>query len=173
VPITTGYSREDRQPTEPDSVLLVDDDEALLRLLTVVLRKAGYRVLSSASPRQAFECWQCERDRVRLLITDLDLGAEIDGAELAQSLASDKAALKIIYMSGGDFGRLGPRRRMAHCIAKPFSMQAFAPFVEQILAEPESDQVAGLEQGELEQPPPPPSRSKLSVGKRPTATIEH
>jgi DNA-binding NtrC family response regulator len=115
------------------SILLVDDDEGLLRVLTVCLRRAGYRVLPSLSPDEALEHWDRERDEVSLLITDLDLGGEIDGAELARRLAEQKPTLKVIYMSGGGFGRLGADLRSANCIAKPFSLHAFTPMVKSSL----------------------------------------
>jgi two-component system, cell cycle sensor histidine kinase and response regulator CckA len=120
--------------SEVGSVLLVDDDESLLHILTICLRRAGYRVLPSLSPDEALQDWSRERDRVSLLITDLDLRAEIDGAELARLLAEEKPTLQVIYMSGGDFSRLGVEGPSANCIPKPFSLHAFIPLVKRFLA---------------------------------------
>jgi DNA-binding NtrC family response regulator len=136
VPTIAEYLGDVPNPSELGSVgsiLLVDDDEGLLRMLTVCLRRAGYRVLPSLSLGEALEHWDRERDEVSLLITDLDLGAEIDGAELARRLTAHKLTLKVIYMSGGGFGRLGADLRSANCIAKPFSLHAFTPMVKRSL----------------------------------------
>ncbi len=126
----------------PGCVLLVDDDERVLHLLIVCLKRAGYQVLTSLSAREALAQWDREQDRVELLITDVDLGADISGVELAHSLVKQKPSLKIIYMSGGEFESLGPDGRTATCIAKPFSIRTLAPMVKRALAEK-----AGVEPG--------------------------
>jgi DNA-binding NtrC family response regulator len=117
------------------AVLLVDDDEALLHLLSICLGRAGYRVLPSASARAALEHWGRESDQVDLLVTDLDLEDEMTGVELAHQLAEQKRRLKVIYMSGGDFESLGPEKSRASCLAKPFSPNAFTSLVKRSLGE--------------------------------------
>ncbi len=72
-------------PTEPIKVLLVDDDPAMLRLLTKWLESDGYQVLRTGDGRSAMEI--IEKERPRLLVTDWEM-PNVNGLELCRWVRS-------------------------------------------------------------------------------------
>ena len=80
-----------------ERLLLVDDDEGVLRTVQRVLMFAGYQVLTAADGLQALQ--MLERHKVALLITDV-LMPNIHGVELAAQARQRHADVRIIYMSG-------------------------------------------------------------------------
>jgi CheY-like chemotaxis protein len=69
-------------------VLIVDDDPAVLEVLTSVLAPAGYAVTSTRGPREALDL--ARRDRPELLIADLMM-PEMSGFELLETLDADES----------------------------------------------------------------------------------
>src|SRR5437773_9016484 len=72
-------------PTEATKVLLVDDDPAMLRLLSKWLESDGYQVLRAADGRTAMEI--IETERPRLLVTDWEM-PNVNGLELCRWVRS-------------------------------------------------------------------------------------
>ncbi len=62
-----------------DSILIVDDEKSLLDLLTVVLKKEGYRVKTCLAASRSFEI--LEKEEFDLLICDIKL-PEVSGMEV-------------------------------------------------------------------------------------------
>ncbi len=94
------------QPIQPkvrggsETILLVEDEDALRELAALILRKHGYHILEAASGVQALAVWlECARD-IDLLLTDMVMPHAMSGRELAKHLTSEKPALKVIYVSG-------------------------------------------------------------------------
>jgi PAS domain S-box-containing protein len=83
-----------------ETILLVEDDEAVRTLMRAVLAGHGYQVLEATSGVQAVKLWQEHREAVALLLTDLVMPDGISGQELAVQLAVDKPQLKVIFASG-------------------------------------------------------------------------
>jgi len=86
--------------TGGETILMVEDEEALRTMICGLLSRAGYRVLSAASGDLAMEIWAAHKETVRLLFTDVVMPGAIDGLELARRLKAEKPALKIILTSG-------------------------------------------------------------------------
>jgi DNA-binding response OmpR family regulator len=79
------------------TILVVDDDPALLRLVSQILRKAGFDVLTAENGKEAMN--QIESIDVDLVLTDLAM-PEQDGFETIKMLRDRRPGLKIIAMSG-------------------------------------------------------------------------
>src|SRR5690606_14141364 len=83
-----------------ETILLVEDDEAVRELTLSVLRAYGYRVLAASTGAEGFEVWKQHRNEVRLLLTDMVMPDGMSGLELAKLLRAADPGLKIICMSG-------------------------------------------------------------------------
>ncbi len=124
-----------KPPGGRETVLIVEDEQAILNLGKAVLERLGYAVLSASSPRQAIEIAQDFDKAIHLLITDVVM-PEMDGRELANSLTRIKPGLKCLYMSGypaeviADHGILEQGVRF---IPKPFSVKELSETVRQVL----------------------------------------
>jgi two-component system response regulator GlrR len=76
-----------RQISERQSqaaVLIVDDDPAILRLLGILLREEGYRVLAADSGEKALA--MIAADKPNVVVTDLQMGG-MDGIALFDAVA--------------------------------------------------------------------------------------
>lgn len=109
----------------PATVLVVEDDEMLRRLLAGILAREGYRVLSAESGAQALEISATPpNDSIDFLIADLHLPG-ISGVALAAQLRAALPELKALFISGTTkerFSALGADMSQSAFIAKPFRM---------------------------------------------------
>lgn len=119
------------------TVLLVEDQEAVRRLASQILRTQGYEVLEAASGPEALSIPAAELKNVRLLVTDLMM-PNMTGQELAKRLTALLPKMRILYMSGyapeliDREGWLDPK---APWLLKPFTAAQFAARVRDVLAE--------------------------------------
>ena len=85
--------------TPPTTVLVVDDEPAMADLAKMTLEAGGYEVLTAFSGRQALELCADQKDRVDLLLTDMNM-PRMNGAELACSLLELLPGLPVVFMTG-------------------------------------------------------------------------
>jgi len=86
--------------TAPDaSVLLVEDDPAVRRLLTIMLETSGYRVASAANGAEALELARNQSLPIDLVLSDYVLPG-ISGVELCTSLREGRPGLRVVLMTG-------------------------------------------------------------------------
>jgi PAS domain S-box-containing protein len=127
-PAHSGAPAEQRRQPGTESILLVEDEEPVRRLVHRLLSRAGYRVLTAASGEEALQLLERQGHEVDLVLTDLIMPGGVSGQELGRRLCERNARLRILYMSGytGDSGasdapdrfRLPPGARL---LAKPFT----------------------------------------------------
>ncbi len=121
-------------PAAAETVLLVEDEEVVRRLVRQVLEGAGYRVLEAADGGEAIEL---ARDgHVDLLLTDLVM-PKLGGREVAAELRRALPDLKVIYMSGyADGGILenGLLQPGTELLEKPFAFADLTGRVRRVLA---------------------------------------
>jgi DNA-binding NtrC family response regulator len=80
--------------------LLVEDDASLRGLARMVLAtRGGYKVLESASGKEAQECARKHQGPIHLLLTDVVMPG-MSGRELSEGLAILRPEMKILFMSG-------------------------------------------------------------------------
>lgn len=81
-----------------ETILLVEDEEAVRKFIVRVLSQNGYSVLAAATPREAIAlCGQ--RKDISLLLTDVVM-PQMNGYLLAEALAGVVPLMKVIFMSG-------------------------------------------------------------------------
>ena len=83
-----------------ETILLVEDESAVARVVEAALERHGYRVLRASDGVEALETWKEEGARVDLLLTDIVMPGGIDGRELAERLRDQRRGLRVIFTSG-------------------------------------------------------------------------
>jgi len=115
-------------PTGAETVLLVEDEEALLKLGQILLERLGYTVLAAGSPSQALHQAQAHAGAIDLLLTDVIM-PEMSGRELWKRLSALRPDLKCLFMSGYTadvIAHHGVLDEGVHFLQKPFSREALA-----------------------------------------------
>jgi two-component system, cell cycle sensor histidine kinase and response regulator CckA len=102
-----------------ETILLVEDEDALRSLAVRILEAAGYTVLAAGLPSEAIELAAHHGDGVKLLLTDLVM-PEMSGAKLAAQLSSARSDLRVIYTSGY-VARPGDLPEGAAFVSKPYT----------------------------------------------------
>ena len=116
--------------TVPSSVLVVEDEEVVRRLLRQVLEQAGYDVLEAADGAEALSlATMC---RVDLLLTDMTMPG-LNGREVAERLRAGRPDLKVIYMSGYADAAL---EQGVEVLEKPFTFDVLTAKVGRVLETP-------------------------------------
>ena len=82
-----------------ETVLIVEDEAAILNLVQMVLDRQGYIVLAAPTPGKAMALAEEHADAIDLLITDVVM-PEMNGRELAETLQAHYPKLKVLFMSG-------------------------------------------------------------------------
>ena len=81
------------------TVLLVEDEVGIRELIREYLATRGYTVLSAGSGREALDIAKEFQGTIDLLITDVIM-SQMNGPTLAHAVQEQRAALKVLYMSG-------------------------------------------------------------------------
>jgi PAS domain S-box-containing protein len=82
-----------------ETVLLVEDESQVRKLVYEVLQSRGYRVLAAKDALEAIPLEESFPDRIDLLITDVVMPG-MSGRELAQHLAATRPEAKVLFISG-------------------------------------------------------------------------
>jgi len=82
-----------------ETILLVEDDRAILKLGEKMLNSLGYTVLPAASPAEAIKLVEENLEKFDLLITDVVM-PEMNGRKLSERIQTKYPDLKTLYMSG-------------------------------------------------------------------------
>jgi PAS domain S-box-containing protein len=121
-----------------ETILLVEDEDALRDTTTRILTRAGYRVVAAAGGEQAIRTAQTHPDRIGLLLTDVIM-PEMMGNEVAARVRAVLPDVPVLYMSGyaqpvlAEHGTLEPGVTM---IEKPFSSRELLGRVAALLHQP-------------------------------------
>ena len=103
------------------SVMVVEDDPAVRGFVASTLERAGYRVLSAASPAEAVALAGGPSQTIDVLVTDIVM-PEISGLTLARRLLAARPTMRVILMSGYDPSLAGGQLDSSfQFLAKPFS----------------------------------------------------
>jgi two-component system, cell cycle sensor histidine kinase and response regulator CckA len=100
------------------TVLIVDDDPQILRLVEKMLRHKSFKILVAPGPGQALEI--CGNEPVDLLISDIGM-PEMDGHKLAQKVLELRPQASILLISGRyKEDSLGRKAGRVKFLPKPF-----------------------------------------------------
>jgi PAS domain S-box-containing protein len=127
-------------PVEPvkqgnETILLVEDEAAILKMTTIMLEHQGYTVLAASTPGAAIRLTETHPGKLDLLITDVVM-PEMNGRDLAKNILTSYPNLKRLFMSGytaNVIAHHGVLDEGVHFIQKPFATRALAAKVREVL----------------------------------------
>ncbi|WP_462324174.1 ATP-binding protein [Desulfoplanes sp.] len=118
-----------------ETILVVEDEVGILRMVRTVLENFGYTVLTASTPNEAINIAQNFRKKISLLLTDVVMPG-MNGRDLADELLSSDPGLRCLFMSGytkditGDNGILA---KGTDFIQKPCSASELLTRVRKVL----------------------------------------
>jgi two-component system cell cycle sensor histidine kinase/response regulator CckA len=118
-----------------ETILLVEDAEALRKLAYMFLRDNGYQVLTAADGTEAQQVAEQSPGPIHLLLTDVVMPG-INGRVLAERLAARHPAMKVLYMSGYTDTFIvghGVLEKGIHLLHKPFTEEVLVRKVRELL----------------------------------------
>jgi PAS domain S-box-containing protein len=129
-----------RAPVAPsgggdETILLVEDQDALRRVVERILTAAGYTVVAAANGHEALDVAERHSGRIDLVLTDLVM-PEMGGGELVTKLAARFPGLRVLFMSGYSEDAVGALEGVApgsHLISKPFAAAELTGRVRSVL----------------------------------------
>lgn len=121
-----------------ETILLVEDEEAVRNLARQVLGEAGYTVLAAANGAVALQIAEQWRDPIHLVLTDVVM-PRMNGRLLAERVRALRPDVKVLYISGYTddvIRRYGTRRPGTYLLDKPFPPAVLLGKVREILDSP-------------------------------------
>ena len=139
-------------PTQPGTILVVDDDLPIVNLCKAFLEEAGFTVLGTDGSSEALKLLTQHKEPIDVLLTDLVLPPpgfqlasasnqfpHVNGLDLAVRATMIRSGLRIILMSGNpdkDLLSHGIKRGTFPFLAKPFDRDRLIALVKNVFAQP-------------------------------------
>jgi PAS domain S-box-containing protein len=124
-----------------ETILLVEDEPAVLAVATRILAEQGYTVLAAAAPGEAIRIARVHTGELHLLVTDVVM-PEMTGRALAKNLLSLYPRLKCLFTSGYTadvIAHHGVLDEGVQFIQKPFSVGSLSAKVREVLNSDDAD----------------------------------
>jgi len=118
-----------------ETILLVEDEPAILHMVTIMLERLGYIVIAATTPGEAIRLAHEHSGPIDLLLTDVVM-PEMDGRDLAKNLLSIYPDIRRLFMSGytaNVIAHHGVLTEGVHFIQKPFSSKDLGAKLREIL----------------------------------------
>jgi two-component system, cell cycle sensor histidine kinase and response regulator CckA len=118
-----------------ETILIVEDQGALRRMIRAALEELGYSVLEAADGPAALDAAETHPGPIDVLLTDVVMPG-MSGRTLADALARRRSALRVVYMSGYSDGTVSDRGLLARgvtLVEKPFTIAALAAAIRKAL----------------------------------------
>lgn len=118
-----------------ETILVVEDSDAIRRVVCAMLSQTGYTCLEASDGSEALHMLRTG-DRIQLVLTDVVM-PKMDGAELATHMAREYPYIPILFMSGySDNPLVQAVERSPLFLAKPFTATALTTTVRRALEQP-------------------------------------
>jgi DNA-binding NtrC family response regulator len=118
-----------------ETILLAEDEPAILEITTIMLEKQGYQVVPARTPGEAIRLAQEYVGEIHLLVTDVVM-PEMNGRDLAKNILHLYPGLKCLFMSGytaNVIAHHGVLDEGVNFIQKPFSREELGDSVREAL----------------------------------------
>ncbi len=125
-----------RDITGQETILLVEDEEAVRSFAARALKQRGYRVLEASGGEQALAIVKGSAGDIHLLITDVVMPS-MDGPTLVRAVKRLRPEIQVIFMSGyaeEAFRRNDEKAEDLHFLPKPFGLKQLAAKVKDVLS---------------------------------------
>ena len=124
-----------RAPSAHESVLVVEDEDALRNVVKRVLAAEGYNVHTAANAAEALLLCADLGSQIDLVVTDVVMPG-MSGREMAERLAPLCSTARVIFMSGYTDETIEPYGVLGqHFLRKPFDIETLAATVRRVLDE--------------------------------------
>jgi CheY-like chemotaxis protein len=150
-PSKCPYGDQTKSATVPDTpiatletILVVDDNAAVLKIVVELLRHAQFLVLSARNGAEAIDLVAKTEGRIDLLLSDVDM-PEMSGPDLGLFLKKTRPDLHVMLMSGGENGNLLVLNYGWAFIQKPFVAAKLVQMIVNVLHSPDRSQAGGQE----------------------------
>jgi two-component system cell cycle sensor histidine kinase/response regulator CckA len=123
-------------PGGSETILLVEDDEDVRRLMALELEDLGYQVIQARDRGEALQRSRERRGPIHLLLTDVILAGP-SGRAVAESLGEERPGIRTLYISGHTEAHIVRRGILipgTHFLQKPFSTEQLATKIREALA---------------------------------------
>ena len=128
----------------PETILVVDDDELVLKMVVAILAEASFNVLSARDgPAAIHLADECD-GVIDLLLSDIDMPA-MSGPDLGERLKRTRPEMHVMLMSGGGNGSLLVLNYGWAFIQKPFVRKKLVDMVTHVLHSANRSQPGGQE----------------------------
>jgi CheY-like chemotaxis protein len=130
-----GGRKENSASQGSETILLVEDEEAVRELAGTVLRSHGYTIIEAATAEQAEELAGEQIGKIDLLLTDVVMPG-ISGRDLARRVTALMPKVRVLFMSGytdNVIAQGGVLEAGVSFLQKPFSPRALAAKVREVL----------------------------------------
>ena len=118
-----------------ETILLVEDDEMVRRLVRETLEQEGYKLMDAPEPEEAYRMADAFKGPIQLLITDVVM-PKTSGHELAARIAGRRPETKVLYMSGYTDSAIvnsGLEKASIAFLQKPFTPATLTQKVREVL----------------------------------------
>ena len=125
-----------------ETVLLVEDEDAVRRLARLSLERHGFTVLEAAGGDEAIQLSETFQGTIDILVTDVVM-AGMNGREVSERLRASRPGLKVLYMSGYNDDavvRSGLGEAPTAFLQKPFDSRILATRIREVLGPPTARQ---------------------------------
>jgi PAS domain S-box-containing protein len=134
----TADKKEKKIGSGTETILLVEDDEAVRELARTVLSSRGYNVLVAAKPTDAERVCDENAEEIKLLLTDVVMPG-LSGREIARRIGARFPKIRVLYMSGytdNVIAHGGVLEEGLAFLQKPFTPSTLVEKVREILDKP-------------------------------------
>ena len=128
--------QQDQLITGNGTILLMDDEEIILKSATLLLNRLGYNVKVAKSGKEAIEIYKNSKHSFQAVILDLTIPGEMGGKETIQQLLKIDPDVKALVSSGysndpimADFKKHG----FKNVISKPYRIKELGEALQQAL----------------------------------------
>jgi PAS domain S-box-containing protein len=118
-----------------ETILLVEDEEAVLNLAKVMLERLGYKVIAAQNPSEAIRISEEYKENIHLLLVDVIM-PEMTGRDLAERLTHLRPDLRTLFMSGYTADVIAHRGVLdegVFFVQKPFSTRDLADKLREVM----------------------------------------
>jgi len=123
-------------PLGNETILVVEDEEEVRKLVTRSLKKQGYKVLEASQGKEVFSLCEEQGGPIHLMVTDVVM-PEMTGVELAKHIKQVYPEMKVLYMSGYNSDRVAidceSLGKGIEFIQKPFTVYKLARKIREVL----------------------------------------
>jgi len=127
-----------------ETILVVDDNHLILRVVVDILQRANFRVLSAISGPLALKLASEIDAKIDMLLSDVDM-PEMSGPDLGQELKKTRPDIHVMLMSGGANGNLLVLNYGWAYIQKPFVPTKLVQMINDVLHSEDRSQLGGQE----------------------------